>query len=64
MMLIFETVANGKVEWSTIYKSSVDNNFPVSGFIMFIGFYFVISLLLFRILIGFVVADTKVRSKL
>ena len=60
MMLNFETVANGRVEWSSMYKASVDKNFPVSGFVMFIAFYLIVSLQLFRILIGFVVADTKV----
>jgi hypothetical protein len=60
MMQIFETVANGKVEWSATYKESVDTHFPASGFILYLGFYFLISLPLFRILIGFVVTDTQV----
>lgn len=61
-MEVFASIANGKVEWSegNNYQIGVDTQFETSGFIMFIVFYVLLILLLFRILIGFVVADTKV----
>ncbi|CAL8108090.1 unnamed protein product [Orchesella dallaii] len=61
MMEVFASVANGKVEWieGHKYQGSVDAHFKVTGLIMFIVFYVTMILLLFRILIGFVVADTK-----
>ncbi|CAL8132216.1 unnamed protein product [Orchesella dallaii] len=61
MMQVFATVANGKVEWmeGQRYKEGIDYHFKATGLIMFLVFYVTMILLLFRILIGFVVADTK-----
>lgn len=62
MMEVFAAIANGKVEWTEgrRYQTGVDDNFQFSGFVMFMVFYVTMILLLFRVLIGFVVADTKV----
>ncbi|OXA42833.1 Transient receptor potential channel pyrexia [Folsomia candida] len=56
LMEVFASIANGKVEWSegNNYQIGVDTQFETSGFIMFIVFYVLLILLLFRILIGFV----------
>ncbi|ODM92249.1 Transient receptor potential cation channel subfamily A member 1 [Orchesella cincta] len=61
MMEVFATVANGKVEWIEGHKyvNGVDFHFKATGLILFLVFYVTMILLLFRILIGFVVADTK-----